>query len=185
LAAVAVLFFRYVVFPPKFLSGYFIDARLKGAAISENIVFLSRENLSNLNKAADFDRKRNYPEALIAISNAVIATREIQNEALRLSSQLATMAEYISGIRPIRARDLATEAITAQVALVNRLLAHNSYMNELFEKLKVKFEKPWVAYLDGQVNDLVNRINDEVSESNELNKRSTEFLAELDLIFKK
>ena len=182
-AAAVVLVLRYIVFPARFLPHEFSDARIKGASIAQRVVELSRDTLSRLDTVAKYDQKRNYPEALIAISNAIIANRENQAEAIRLSSQLNAMAENLSRIKPDYARELATQAVTFEVALVTRLLHYNNYLSQLFETLKVKFAKPKVAYLDGQVNDLVNKINDEVKEINKLNKEFNASMAEFDKIF--
>lgn len=181
-SAAVVLVLRYIVFPAKFLPHEFSDARARGAGIAQRIVELSRDTLSRLDTVAKYDQKRNYPEALIAVSNAIIANRENQLEAIRLSTQLTSMAENISRIRPNSAREIAAKAVAAEVALVTRLLYYNTYLSQLFEALKVKFANPKVAYLDGQVNDLVNKINDEVKEINKLNKEFNASMAELDRI---
>jgi hypothetical protein len=104
-------------------------------------------------------------------------------EAIRLSEQLTVMAEQAPRIRPDYAKELATEAVASEVALVSRLIYYNNYLAQLFETLKVKFEKPWTTYLDGQVNDLINKINDEAQAINELNKKFLASMAELDRIF--
>lgn len=185
LAAAVVLVLRYVVFPTRFLPGEFTEARIKGSNIAQKIVELSRGNLAFLNQVASFDGSDNHSEALIAISNALIKNRENQVEAIRLSEQLTVMAEQAPRIQPARGREIATEAVAAEVALVSRLIYYNEYLDQLFETLKVKFEKPWVTYLQGQVNDLVNKINDEAQAINELNKKFVSSMAELDIIFGK
>ena len=183
-AAIAVVLgLRYIVFPPNYLPSEFSDARIKGALVAQKIVELSRGTLSRLSEVSRYDQERNTPEALIAISNALIANRENQVEAIRLSSQLNAMAENLSRIRPARARELATQAVTAEVALVSRLLYYNTYLSQLFETLKIKFDKPWVSYLDGQVGDLITKINDEAQAINELNKEFNSYMAEFDKIF--
>lgn len=184
LAAAMVLFLRYVVFPTKFLPGEFSDARSKGADVAQKIVELSRNNLSLLDQVAKYDQANNHNEALIAISKAIIQNRDNQAEAIQLSEQLRVMAEQAPRIKPARGSEIATEAVASEVALVSRLVSYNNYLNQLFETLKVKFEKPTTSYyLDGQVNDLVNRINDEAQAINELNKGFISSMAELDAIF--
>ena len=182
-SAAVVLLLKYIFFPSNYLPSEFSDARIKGAVIAQKIVEFSRDTLARLNEVGKYDQVGNSPEALIAISNAVIANRENQVEAIRLSSQLNAMAENLPSIRPSRGRELATQAVTAEIALVSRLLYYNNYLNQLFEALKVKFEKPWVAYLDGQVADLISKINDEVQAINELNKEFNSTMAEFDKIF--
>jgi cellobiose-specific phosphotransferase system component IIB len=182
IATAVVLALRYVVFPAKFLPGEFTEARIKGSDIAQNIVQLSRTNLALLNEVAKYDQDNNHSKALIAISNALVQNRLNQVEAIRLSEQLTVMAEQSQRIQPARGREVATEAVASEVALVSRLVYYNDYLNRLFETLKVKFEKPWVSYLDGQVNDLVNKVNDEAQAINELNKKFVASMAELDAI---
>ncbi|MBI2024806.1 MAG: hypothetical protein HYT03_01820 [Candidatus Harrisonbacteria bacterium] len=183
IAALIVFGARYLILRPDFIPWEFSAARAKGAAIAEKIVELSRNNLARLSDVSRFDRQRNVSEALISISNAVIENRQTQVEAIRLSSQLEEMAQYISQIRPVRAREFATEAVAAQVALVSRLLFYGDYMSRLFETLRAKFDDPGRAYLDGQVNDLINKLNDEAQAINDLNKRATRALDEFDRVF--
>lgn len=184
LAAAAILATRYIVFPPNYLPSEFSDARIKGADTAQRVVDLSRETLAKLSEVSKYDQQGDTSEALIAISNAVISNRENQAEAIRLSAQLSAMAENLPRISPSHAREIATQAVTSEVELVSRLLYYTAYLEELFETLKVKFEKPWVAYLDGQVADLINKINDEAQAINELNKQFNSLMAEFDKIFK-
>ena len=186
LSASALIFSIYYVFvPKKFLPGEFSDARIKGATVAERIVVLSRDTLSLLAQVSTLDQQRNVSAALVAISSAIVVNRESQAEAIRLSSQLNAMAENLPRIQPARAREIATEAVTAEVTLVSRLLYYNNYLNQLFEALKAKFTRPNISYLDGQVNDLINKINDEAKQINILNKKFSAQMAEFDSIFKK
>src|SRR3989344_2003952 len=96
LSASALIFsVYYVAFPRKVLPGEFSDARIKGAAVAGRIVELSRDTLSLLGKVSQYDEQRNTVEALIAISSAINTNRDSQAEAIRLSSQLAAMAENL------------------------------------------------------------------------------------------
>ena len=182
-AAAIVLILRYVVFPTKFLPWEFTEARLKGADIAQRIVELSRGTLARLNDVSRYDQERNYNEAVVSVSQAVIENRQNQVEAVRLSSQLEEIARHITKISPSRARSLATDAVSSEIALVTRIIYYNDYLFQLFEALKAKFEKPNLSYLDGQVNELINSINDEAQSINDLNKHFIQVMAEFDTIF--
>ena len=56
LSVAAILGMRYFFFPPKFLPGEFLEARIKGATIAQGIVEFSRKNISTLSNVAKFDR---------------------------------------------------------------------------------------------------------------------------------
>ncbi len=184
LSAVALIFSIYYTFSSRvFLPSAFTDARLKGADVAKRIVDLSRDTLSLLGQVSDYDERRKATEALAAISKAIAINNESQIEAVRLSSQLAAMAENLSSIKPSRGREIATEAVAAEVALVSRLLYYNSYLSQLFEALRAKVNRPGISYLDGKVSELINKINDEAQEINELNKKFNAKMKEFDEIF--
>ncbi len=175
----------YFVFPRRFLPGEFSDARIKGSEVAGRIVELSRTTLSLLGEVSEYDQRRRVSQALVTISQAISINKESQEEAIRLSSQLAAMAENLPRIEPARARELAAEAVTAEVALVSRLLYYNNYLSQLFEALRAKVTRPEASYLDGQVSDLITKINDEAQEINELNKKFNGTMAEFDKVFGK
>jgi len=174
------LFIKYI-FPTKSIPQDFNESRSKGAAIAQRILALSDNISKRLKEIAEYDKTGNTAEALIAISKQIIENRENQQEAVRLASQLEKMARSLSKIRPAKARQIATEAVGAEVALVSHLISYNDYLKQLFEILRSKFEERSV-YIDGQVEGLIKKINEEVQAINDFDKRFNDALIELDKI---
>ena len=88
------------------------------------------------------------------------------------------MARNLENIRPASARQLATEAVGSEVALVSRLVGYNDLLKQLFEILQSKFqtgESP-----SGKVSDLLQQINSEAGAINELDKHFNTSLSEFD-----
>lgn len=160
----------YFLFGGTKVPAEFSEARSNGALLAQEIVDQSRVTLANLSKIAEFDRNSDYSEALLLISNELVKNRESSQDAIRLSSQLERMARTSGDIRPSKAREVATEGLSSEVALVSRLVVYNDLLKQLFEVLRQKFEKPW-ANLDGQVQNLITKINDEAQAINDFNKR--------------
>ena len=145
LSAAVVYFFGYLLFPPKHVPEEFSDARSYGAVVAQRILELSKNTSAKLNEILEQDRNYNYSEALLLISQQLIANRENNQEALKLASQLERMTRFSNQISPSDARQIATEAVTSEVALVSRLMVYNEYLRQLFDVLKQKFEQPWVS----------------------------------------
>jgi hypothetical protein len=172
----------YFILPGGFVPSEFSEARIKGAGLAEKIVELSNESLANLEAIAKYDEQGNTPEALTLLSKEVIKNRETHEEAIRLSAQLEKMARSLSEIKPARARVLATEAVSSEVALVSRLLSYNNFLLQLFEVLRDKFQNPR-SDANGRVEELIAKINEEARAINDFNRRFNQSLAEFDKLF--
>ena len=182
--AVIILTVRFVVSSDR-VPDEFLEARITGAALAQNVVSLSRQSLTRLDKIAKYDREGKFPQALSLISEELLENRKSQAEAARLASQLERMARLVSDIRPSSARELATEAISAEVALVSRLVTYNELLRNLFVVLNLKFDSRAAQELDGRVNELINQVNEEAKAINQFNKRFNNAMAKFDEIFKK
>ena len=180
-AAGIVLAVRLLLFPADHVPAEFSEGRVRGAALAENIVVLSRKTLGRLDAIAEYDRNNRTAEALLLISQEVLESGTMREEAARLASQLERMARVLPEIKPERARQLATEAVSSEVALVSRLVTHNALLTELFDILKMKLSDR-SANVDGRVNELINNINSEAQAINQFNKRFIEALEEFDMI---
>ena len=181
-AALAILGVRYLTFTSAatpFVPPEFAESRVKGAAIAAVIMDLSRTRLSRINEIAELDRNGKVNDALLIVTEELLQINRIRDEAARLASQLERMALAIPSIRPAEARELATEAVSNEVALVTRLMTHNAYLSELFDVLQIKFTDRR-SNVDGRVNDLVNKINDEAKAINQFNRQFNESLRQFD-----
>ena len=176
------LIFANLIVTKKVLPEEFSEARVKGATLAKSIVDLSSESLKNLTEIARYDEEGDRSEALILISKEVIKNRETREQAIKLSSQLEKMARSLTNIKPTKARVLATEAVSSEVALVSRLISYNDYLLQLFETLRDKFQNT-SRNPNGRVQQLINKINEEASAINQFNRRFNQSLAEFDQVF--
>lgn len=186
LAIVAVGIILYLVFfyTPKFVPLEFVEARTRGSEIAKQLVISSDNNVNLLGSISQLDQEKNYTEALIAVSKAVINNRENNQIAVRLSSQLEILARAAADVKPEAAKQRAIEAVSVGVTLVTHLLKYNGYLAELFEILKLKFSNEQVV-LNGQIQDLIGNINDEARTINDLNIQFNDLLNQFDTTFPK
>lgn len=173
---------KFVIFNSHVIPREFAEARLKSSAIAQSIVIFSNNSLKNLDEIARYDRQGNSTEALFLISKELIKNRETQESAIKLSAQLEAMAKSISRIKPSRARELATAAVTSEVALVSRLLSYNNYLTRLFEILQIKFSQPYL-YDHSRIAELIVKINEEARAINEFDQNFQQSISEFDKIF--
>lgn len=167
----------------KYIPQDFIEAKARGAEIAQRIVELSDASLTGLTQIGDFDKAKNYPQAVILVSNELVQNRKIREEAIKLASQLEKMAANLPKIKPAKARQITSEAMGYEVALVSRLISYNDYFNQLFDVLIQKF-KEVADETNNQTQELINKINDETQAINELNAKFNSTMADFDRIFK-
>jgi hypothetical protein len=159
----------------------FSEARIQGAALAGEILALSSETLSSLPVIASLDEAGKKSEALALISKEIMRSNEVRAKAVALSSQLEQMARTIDGIKPAKAREVATEAVSSEVALVSRLITYNDLLVQLFQTLRDKFENP-NADTDGKVQPLIDEINVEAKAINDFNGKFNQSLEEFDTL---
>jgi hypothetical protein len=176
--------FKSLASPKEFIPEEFSEAKNRGAEISQKIVNLSTASLEGLNKISEYDKAKNYPEAIIQVSKEIVQNRANREEAIKLASQLEKMASSLSKISPKKAQQIATEAVSYEVVLVSRLLSYNEYFNQLFDVLTKKF-KYGTNNTNDKVQELINKINDETRAINELNMKFNNAIKKFEQVFQK
>ena len=167
---------RHQFVPPEFS-----EARLHGTDIAAQIADGTGHTLALLTNIAALDQQKNYTDALIQVSKAVVDNKENEQNAVRLSSQLEIMATVAPNIVPEKSRQIALEAISNEIGLVSHLLKYNGYLAELFEILKLKFSKGEVQ-LNGHIQDTISKMNEEARTINESNEKFNSLMAEFDSV---
>lgn len=173
---------KAMFFSAQYLPDDFINARTQGANIAEEIVAQSNYSAELLKTLSKLDRNKQYKTALAIVSQEISKNQEANKKATKLSSQLEQMAHLVEDIKPYQARQLATEALSSEVALVSRLINYNAYLSLLYSVLQNKFQSG-SSSSNGEVQQLVNNINEEVRMINELNKRFNDSFGAFDAIF--
>lgn len=175
---IAYFILRFLNAEPRNIPSDFLAARQEASLIAQNIVLISNESTNKLNEIAQFDKKREYTEALILISQELERNREAREKAIKLSAQLEIMAKNLAKISPASAGQIALEAISSETALISRLITYNDYLTKLLEVLREKFLE---KHNGDQVSELISKINDEVKAINDLNQKFNEVMEKFDL----
>ena len=185
LALAAILLGKFMFFPTKSVPNDFVEARSRGTEVAQQIVALSNSVLRGISDIARYDQEGNTTEALLLVANNLVQNKKNQEQSILLASNLERMARFVPNIKPARARQLATAAVGAEVALVSRLISYNDYLRQLFEVLNNKFDRGYAKSVDAEHIDLlISKINEEAAAINNLNQRFNDALAEFDKLIK-
>ncbi len=164
----------------------FIDARIQGAIIAQNIVGLSNQSVNDLEKINQLDQQGNYVEATNVALEAIQKSRDIRNQAVELSNQVSKMTAALSGINSFEARQAALEAISNRLALIGKLINYSDYLSQLLQALQSKFAGqrglPAGKAGDHNVEVIINQLNAEVTAINSFNGQSTQAMNRFDAI---
>lgn len=156
----------------------FIHARLEGALIAQTIVDLSRGSATDLGRISELDREKKFIEALDLTSRVLLNSREIRDEAVKLSEQMEKMTIALSSIRSTEARQAALESISNRLALITRLINYSASLGQLLDALEKRFTG--AAEQDETVKALLENINAEINAINSFNEQASRAMERFD-----
>jgi len=177
LVFVGIIGFRFISW--KSMPQDFVDARIQGAIISQNIVGLSNQSANDLEKISQLDRQGDFVEASNVVLETIQKSKDIRNQAVELSNQVSKMTASLSGIDSFEARQAALEAISSRLALIGRLINYSEYLNQLLQALQAKFTKQSGNH---NVELIISQINAEVTAINSFNGQATQAMNRFDAI---
>lgn len=158
----------------------FSEARLQGAMIAQNIVELSSKSTLDLESIGRLEKAGDYKGALEVVAGAVKRSQEIRENALKLSNELERMTKSLSDLGSFEAQQSALEAISNHLALVSRLINYSAYMGDLLSIIQSKLSGDWSR--SGQVQELLNQVNAEVTAINSFNNQANQAMERFDAI---
>lgn len=181
LAFAAILVGGYIVFQIIASVGApkdFIEARVKGAEIAQDIVNISGDLKNELAQINELDKQGNYTEALTRVTEVANRTTDIRAKAVELSGQLQIMTAALPKIGGEDAKQAVLDSVTNRLALLSRLINYSDYVYQLSGILRDKFAGIW--HKKGQVAALIDQINSEVTSINAFNSSAMAAMARFD-----
>ena len=173
------LLWSFVMADGNFVPKEFREANKQGALIASNIVSLSKNTADNLEQINVLDQNREYKKAMELVKMEVEKNNELQKQAYELSERLAEMGESLQDIKPRQATEVAVRALNYETSLIIRLLNYSGFLDELLLSLQAKFSGQYVP--DGQVAELVAKINSESATINILNEEYKKAIEEFEM----
>ena len=169
----------YLLIGQIFVPPQFTEARNKSGLIAKEIVALTEESLKNLDVISLNDREYNFRKALGLVREELERAKNSRIKAVELTKQLDAMARGAAGITPLKARNLATQAIADELSLISHMIVYNDALNGLLQTLEFKFSGD-IRYDSQEVQNLIQNMNKEAKEINNLNESFNQKMQQLD-----
>ena len=169
----------YLLIGQSFVPSQFTEARNKSGLIAKEIVTLTEESLKNLDVISLNDREYNFRKALGLVREELERAKNSRIKAVELTKQLDAMARGAAGITPLKARNLATQAIADELSLISHMIVYNDALNGLLQTLEFKFSGD-IRYDSQEVQNLIQNMNNEAKEINNLNESFNQKMQQLD-----
>lgn len=171
--------------PQPFVPQDFIDARGRGALISEEIVVSSEASITNLAAISQADEQGNYEDALNLVSKEIQDNEAAFIKAYNLSTQLGIMTNNLNAIKPENAARIGLEAILNESQIVQRLINYNADVRQLLDVLLSRFSNSGsVPNAKEKVKELISSMNDEARAVNDLNNKYKDLMSQFDKLTK-
>jgi len=169
----------YLLIGQIFVPPQFTEARNKSGLIAKEIVALTEESLKNLDVISLNDREYNFRKALGLVREELERAKNSRIKAVELTKQLDAMARGAAGITPLKARNLAMQAIADELSLISHMIVYNDALNGLLQTLEFKFSGD-IRYDSQEVQNLIKNMNNEAKEINNLNESFNQKMQQLD-----
>ena len=156
----------------------FVDARMKGGQIAQDIVSISGELKDQLAQINELDKQGRYAEALAKVTDVANRTQDIRAKAVELSGQLQIMTSALPKINNDDAKQAVLDSVSNRLALLSRLINYSDDVYQLLSVLRNKFSGVWQQ--PGQVATLVGEINAEVTSINAFNQSAMAAMSRFD-----
>ena len=179
----AVYLAGYFLLGRPFVPEQFVEARSRSAEVAKEIVAFSENSVQNLSTINQLDRRDQFSEALVLVRRELENSRKSKVKAVDLIKELGEMAKATTRITPARARNLATDAVRDEVALITHLVVYNDLLNGLLQTLEFKFSGD-IRSDSEEVQILIENLNKETKEINKLNESFNSKMKEFDELVK-
>ncbi len=173
----------YLLLSKVVLPQDFTDARIRAAKQAEELVLMLNESSKNLNLIAQSDRDFEFNKALSLTDEELLRAKQTREKAGEINNELVTMLQSTPSIAPVKARNLAMEAMSYEVSLLKKIIAYNDSLSALLQTLNYKFSGD-IRYDADDVQKLIENMNDNAREINELNNLYNQRMKEFDEITK-
>lgn len=158
----------------------FTAARQQGAIIAQTIVNSSNQATQELQGISADDEQGNYAAALASTTDLINQSQGLRDEAVQLSQEVSQMTQDVSSIKSEAAQQAALESISSRLALINELITYSNNLDQLLSVLQSRFNGNAVP--NGQVQNIVNGINADVTAINNLNAQAGQAMDKFDSI---
>ena len=158
----------------------FTDARITSAKTAGELMAILGASQLNLSQISEFHKNSQFFKALELVRLELENGKQSLAKSQQLAAELNSLANFANGITPIKARNLAVEAIKLDLAIMGKLIQYNTSFNSLLEILQLKFSGAITADNSAEIQTQLENMNSLGKEINDLNELRSQKMAEFD-----
>lgn len=129
---------NYFLVGKTFIPQNFIDAHASASKTAAELMTMFNDAQAKLDQISQYQQSNNFPKALELVNQELGDVHKSYEKSQTLLTELADMSNAANGITPIKARNLAVEAMNQEFKLMTKLIDYNKSFNSLLENLQLK-----------------------------------------------
>lgn len=174
----------YLLVGQTFIPQNFIDARASVAKTAGELMTIVAASQANLDQISQYHQSNNFPKALELVNQELVNGKSSFAKEQVLAAELNGMSNAATGITPIKARNLAEDAMRQELTLMGKLIEYNQSFNSLLENLQLKFSGAITKDNSAEIKTQIENMNSAGKEVNDLNDSFNQKMTEFDKLTK-
>lgn len=170
----------FLLVEKTFVPQNFTDARISTAKTANELMVILGASQENLAQISEYHQSNDFEKALELVKKELVNRKENSAKELQFTKELYSMASTASGVTPVKAKNLALEAVELEFSLIKGLITYNGSFNSLLESLQLKFSNAIKTDNSAEIQRQIELMNSAGKEINNLNEQFTQKMSEFD-----
>ena len=160
----------------------FLSARSRASDAANRITGLTDTYVGSIEKIREAEKNGKFSLGLSLILDEVNKNEEVRKAAEDLSVELSNMAQRLGVIQPVKAAEVALNAVTTGVELVQHLISYNNTTRDLLNTLQLRFSTGDDEATRAKIEKLISDMNREADVINSLGSEYRGLMLQFDAL---
>ncbi len=160
----------------------FLSARSRASDAANRITGLTDTYVGSIEKIREAEKNGKFSLGLSLILDEVNKNEEVRKAAEDLSVELSNMAQHLGVIQPVKAAEVALNAVTTGVELVQHLISYNNTTRDLLNTLQLRFSTGDDEATRAKIEKLISDMNREADVINSLGSEYRGLMLQFDAL---
>ena len=160
----------------------FLSARSRASDAANRITGLTDTYVGSIEKIREAEKNGKFSLGLSLILDEVNKNEEVRKAAEDLSVELSNMAQHLGVIQPVKAAEVALNAVTTGVELVQHLISYNNTTRDLLNTLQLRFSTGDDEATRAKIEKLISDMNREADVINNLGSEYRGLMLQFDAL---
>ena len=160
----------------------FLSARSRAGDAADRISQITDTYGSSIERIREAEKNGEFRDGLSLILDEVNRNEEVRVIAEDLSIELSGMAQHLAVIQPPQASEVALNAITTGIELVQHLISYNNTTRDLLYTLELRFSTGDDEETREKIEELITDMNEEADVINNLGSEYRGLMIQFDAL---